>query len=583
MIEFRYPTVLSVQLPGGKKLLSFSAPAADIAIWGGVPQKKRFDDGQETAGFQREDNPKRIKRLTTFLKDPRNTLQNPLLCAERKAADCSIEFIASDIDPALGHAVIKLPDLSELSLAQVFQRVQNYLEDRVPALNGRPIPTDLLLKLQLQARDSGHHAERTEYDAGEEEITVDNLAPSEDEVAAGDSASTSVLFEDSHISDFWDEIAARRAILDKIAGDFQGDTFLGFSRDALESYIRPVVVMDGQHRLLGAIEAAKQAMDTPALMDEIEARIDGGDDEKVVTRDLLRRNSRQLAVSLLIDPHPAEHVFQFIVVNQTPTPIGRALLGTIVSTSLSNEELEVVAERLRSADIPLEESRAASFMARNAQSPFANKVELGISGGATTNKNDLLPWPVFVALVQMFRDLKGGYLYHQKNNDFAKAWGDKYLESSLLVEDFRDAGFLNVREYWSSFEGPWRILFIEFWRYVSDYFGNNIDPEASNYWGSPRKSNLFNKISLNILAADYFRYLRQNAVQLQDAEHIRETCHNWLAEIDKSYFNRDWKLDRAGVKKDSPGIRTSWARTWDEYRQNPERLPRIENYRPSVV
>lgn len=580
-MQFTYPAVLSVQIEGGKRLISFSAPAADIGTWGGVPQKKRFDDGEETAGFQREDNPNRIKSLTTFLKDPRNTLQNPLLCSERGAEGCKVEFVPLDGHGDLGQVRIEMPDLSAMPLVDVFERVQRYLEARVPALKGRPVPDALVARLQLMAREAGHAS--TEETADDSEDAAEEGAETLEDEAAAETASTAVLFEDSHISDFWDELAARRTVLEKLT-DFVGDEFLGFTREALESYIRPVVVMDGQHRLLGALEAAHQALDSPELMDAAERRIDAGEGEGEVTRDLLRSASRRLSVSLLMDPNPAEHVFQFIVVNQKATPIGRALLGTIVSTSLSNEELETVAQRLRDADIPLEESRAASFMARNELSPFAGKVELGMSGGKGPNKNELLAWPVMVGLVQTFRELKGAYLFHQKkNNDFAKAWADKYLEASPIVANYAAAGHASAREYWASFDGPWRGVFIAFWRYVADYFGDWNEPSAWNYWGNPRTSNLFNKISLSILAADFFRFMRQSGVELESAEQVSEICDRWLAEIDDRYFARDWKLGLAGVKKDSPGIRTAWAKTWDEYRQNPERLPRIENYKPSVV
>ncbi|MGU3422450.1 hypothetical protein, partial [Methylobacterium sp. D54C] len=377
--------------------------------------------------------------------------------------------------------------------------------------------------------------------------------------------------------------AARKVVLAKIAQTFRGDEFLGFTREALEGYIRPVVIMDGHYRLFGALEAARQALGTPAMMDAAERRIDAGEPEDQVTRDLLRESSRKLAVSMLMDPHPAEHVFQFIVVNQKATPIGRALLGTIVSTSLSTEKLEFVAERLRTAGIPLEESRAASFMARNEGSPFAGKVELGLSGGKGTNKNELLAWPVMVALVRIFRELSGAYLYHQKSNDFAKSWADRSLASSPIVSGYRAAGHESPPAYWEAFDGPWREVFIAFWSYVADFFGDDEEPSAWNYWGNPRTSNLFNKISLNILAADFFRFLRVNAVALESAEQVEAECEKWLAEIDRRYFARDWKLERAGVKKDSPGIRTAWAKTWDEYRLKPERLPRPENYKPSVV
>lgn len=578
-MRFKYPAVISLQAEGGQQLVTFSAPASDIGEWGGVPQKKRFEQGEETAGFQREDNQARIKSLATFLADPKNTLQNPLLCSDRGAEGCSVKFEPLEDGSALGELIIEMPAFSELPLSEVFERTQRYLESRVPSLKERDVPEALIAQLQLQARASGLAADEgsdgAEPAAAEDEA---ELADTSEDEASQEVASTAVLFEDSHISDFWDDLAARRIIMGKLSEEFVGDSFLGFSRQALESYIRPVVIMDGQHRLLGALEAARQKLDSPEMMVEAERRISEGETGEVVAKELLREASRRLPVSLLMDSNPAEHVFQFIVVNQKATPIGRALLGTIVSTSLSNEELETVAERLRRAAIPLEESRAASFMARNDRSPFKGKVELGVSSGKTGNRNELLAWPVMVSLVQMFRDLKGGVLYHQKSNDYAKGWADNFLSSSAIVADFEEKGFESAKDYWSSFDGPWRDVFIEFWTYVADFFGDTQEPTSWNYWGNPRTSNLFNKISLNILAADFFRFMRTRKILLNSAEDVASVCADWLGEVNKNYFSRDWKLDRVGVKKDTPGIRATWARTWDEYIAAPERLPRIEKY-----
>lgn len=66
---------------------------------------------------------------------------------------------------------------------------------------------------------------------------------------------------------------------------------------------------------------------------------------------------------------------------------------------------------------------------------------------------------------------------------------------------------------------------------------------------------------------------------------MKEIVADWLSEVDRDYFNRDWKLDRAGVKKDSPGIRFTWSKQWDEYRTGPkERLPNVGNFsKPTVV
>jgi hypothetical protein len=204
-----------------------------------------------------------------------------------------------------------------------------------------------------------------------------------------------------------------------------------------------------------------------------------------------------------------------------------------------------------------------------------------MSGG---NQNELLPWPVMVSLVQIFRDLAGATFYHQRN-DYAATWRLKHLDSSPIVAGYQAAGFATAYDYWRSFEGPWRGVFIEFWAAVRDLLGSVKDKNDHNFWGNPRKSNLFNKPSLHILAADFFRSMTMDKTAIADNEQVKGVVDEWLTDVDKDYFNRDWKLDRAGVKKDSPGIRFTWSKQWDEYRTGPkDRLPDVRNFsKPTVV
>ena len=473
-MEFKYAAVVSEQVSGGKKLVAFSAPAAEIERWSGIPQKKRFDDGEESAGFQREDKKSRIDELAVFLSDPRNTLQNPLLCSERTAKDAKVEFVPMAADPFLGQLVITVPDYSALTILEVFERVQEYLEERVPSLKGKSVPEEIVTALQLRARnegllgDDGQNAEGDADNSGDTSGDADGDSDSISETEEVESeGSTSALFEESHIAEFWEEVAGRREVLKKIGATQLGDSFLGFSREAMESYIRPVVVMDGQHRLRGALAAALRTLDSQASMEDTERRVAAGESPDAVCSDLKLKASRKLPISLLLDPDPAEHVFQFVVVNQKATPIGRALLGTIVSTSLSEEELETVTDRLQRAGIPLDESRAASYVARNRKSPFSGLVDLGMK---SANQNELLPWPVLVSLVQIFRDLRGAALYHQKT-DYAAAWQSKFLDQCTIVAGYQAVGFDSAGGYWRSIDGPWRGVFIEFWTAVRVYLG----------------------------------------------------------------------------------------------------------------
>jgi hypothetical protein len=574
-VEFRYKAILLHQTNASKPLALFAARSAEIDQWSGIPQKKRFgtgNDSSETAGFQREQNPARIKSLQEFYRDEHNVIQNPLLCATRELPDSKVSFVphgAGEGQVVLGEVVVEVPDYGSLPLDEIFGRVRAYIEKRVPELKTRTISEEFLNKLKEQAVAGGHFTELDAEDLGDdsaENNEVEAEGAADDAGAAGEMDASSALFEESHIVDFWQEVAARHELLKQIGGAANIDIFLNFTRDALVSYLRPVVLVDGQHRLAGALKAAAARLNDDDLKKEIEARVVAGEAPAVIERDLIRREARVLPVSLLLSSDPEEQVFQFVVVNQKATPIGRALLGTIVSTSLSNEEMGKVADRLRNAGIQLEESQAITFMARSPQSPFCGLVERGMAGDA----KDLLQWNVFASLIGIFRDLKGGKLFGGKN-DYAAIWRDKYLKDSEIVKNYEDEGCKTPMEYWSRLDGPWRGVFMSFWTEIREKFGNSSDPDKHNFWGRTRESNLFNKISLTILAADFFEYLVSSKTTIDGVADVPNLVSEWLESVSDGYFDKDRNL--GGVKKDSTGIRNQWAYVWSEYRKGGGSLP----------
>lgn len=575
MPSYSYPALLVQQTPDAKPMLLFAAPAAEIDKWAGVPQKKKFgeEEQDETIGFQREENQKRIESLKQFFGDDHNVIQNPLLCATRVLDEEVIRFVPSQTGAggqASGTLEIDIPNYSELSFQDLLMSVREYLEHRVPELKEKTPSEELIIRLKELARDAGHLSFSEEESAEEENV-------SEGESSENGKASedlTAVLFEESHIYDFWDEIAARHEVSKMIQEPILDPVFLGFSREALASYVLPAILVDGQHRLRGAMSAARARLSSDPLKAEIEKRIIAGEKPQEIDDELLVRESRVLPVSLLLSGDPEEQVFQFVVVNQKATPIGRALLGTIVSTTLSKGEMDKVAVRLKSAGIELEESQAITYLARHPDSPFRDLIQRGLAG----NGKDLLEWGVFAQLIAIFRDLKGGRLYGEKN-DYADVWRKHHLEDSGIVSSYNEAGCENKFAYWSKIDGPWRDVFVKFWTKIRDRFANNEDEESTAYWGKPRQSNLFNKPSLTILAADFFQFLRETRTPLQSPEQIDTLVDEWLEGVKNSYFDRNWEL--SGVKKDSTGIRNQWAYLWREYRKSPELLPQTRLYRQS--
>jgi len=566
-IEYRYNALRTSQTRSEKEIVLFSAPAHDIAIWAGVPQKKCFDGGGETLGFQRDENEHRTRDLGSFCSDPENIIQNPLLCAVRDLPITTVAFQpAPDQDQSsqFGTLLVTVPCYRRLSLLDILANVRKYVETRVPDLATKEPSNELLTALKERL---GLNTETFEH----RENGADVHADDESDEDRNDPAS--VLLDESHIADFWEEIAARHTLLKELGSDVADDEFCGYSRDALLSYIKPIVVVDGQHRLGGALRALSLQMDTPGIQEEIARKIDSGENPNSVDREIRKREARSLPLSLLLSSDPAEQVFQFVVVNQKATPIGRALLGTIVSTTLSNSEIDPVASRLDKAGIKLEESKAITYLIRNDQSPFYNLVERGLAG---TETNQLLRWTVLSSLIDVFRRLKGGKLYHIQV-DYAERWRKKCLtQSSIIPDDIRNS-IDECEEYWMRLDGPWRDVFVSFFKLVRDKLGNQDTLEAHNFWGRPRDSNLFNKISLTILSADFFRYLVGARRGINSVEEMPELIEEWLEDVNPDYFNRDWKL--SGVKKDSTGIRSRWSQLWAEYRENPTRLPSTARYR----
>jgi hypothetical protein len=572
MEQRTYPAVRVRQTPDAGELVLFAAPALEIDDWSGVPQRERLG-ADETVGFQREENSKRLNELISFFGDPHNVIQNPLLCASRDAS--KVSFTPADGDPTddaeIGTVTIEWEDLRSFPLLELLRRVKSNLEARLPDLAAHEVsPSKLAV---LKERANAEHPELGPNDLeGADNETFDEpedgpLGESDE----SDPAVTSVLFSDeSHIADFWEELATRVKVLEESGDDFSGESFLGFPKDAMISYLQPVVVVDGQHRLRGAILAAEKAVNSEECRPEIEQAVEDGSDPDDITERIKRRVARRLPVSLLLESAPAEHVFQFIVVNQKATPIGRALLGTIVSTSLSNQELAGVSERLTAAGIPLQDSQAIAYLTRHPESPFRDLVEKGLTGEGT----DLLQWNVLGSLVRIFRELKGGKLFHEKL-DYADKWRRDRLDSSGIVASSPDD--VTKFQWWAEADGPWRDVFVRFWGAVRDNLATTEDAGAGNYWGSPRRSNLFNKISLTILAADWFQFLCDRGYTIDTIDDVAPYVEDWLTGVKTTYFSRDWKL--GGVKKDATGTKAQWAYLWVQYRKDPVQLPQVSQFR----
>lgn len=574
MPSFEYPVIVNQQTRDSKPVLLLAAPATEIEQWAGIPQRRRLRDdiggeAVETVGFQREEKRGRVDAIATFIEHPENVLPNTLLVAAQD--ESTIKFEVDTADERRGTLTITLdPAIETASLGDLLGRLVAQLEARVPELAGRPVD-DAAVRRMLEGLSSGAESAQDGEGAGEDELDSD-----QDEVADTPSATDmAALFEqETHLVEFYDEVRARREAWVQAGPADDTADWVGFTRDAVLAYLQPAVVVDGQHRLLGAIAGAEQLVDSPEGLKRAAELLEGGLDEDAAHAAVMAECVRQLPVSFLLDVSKAEHVFQFVVVNQLATPMAPDLLGTIVGTSLSDAELTPIADRLSQAGIDLGYSRAVANLSRAEDSPFAGLVRTGVGGDAS----GALPGTVLKSLFAVFQDLKGGILESQPKSDFAQWWRADLLPRTGLVDPAitdRNARYEAWRE-WP--QGPARRLFIEFFTFVRDEFGDTDDMSAYNAWGTTR-SNLYNKVSLTILAADFFSFLHQRHNALENWDAVPEALSDWVKNVKgRDYFNRDW---RVRVKKDLPAVRQAWAATWHTYRQSPNlKLPDVRSYSP---
>lgn len=572
-MEYEYKAIKVQQTESSAPIVLFAAPASEIFEWVGIPQRRRLgdsaDSSAESAGFQREENPSRIDEIARFMGNMQNVIQNPLLGAIQISSE--VEIINQDGD----YCSVKISprDHRGRPLLEILLEVQQALIGRMPTLAQRTVQADRLAGVRrIMAASPGEIgvANDAALDAGSSLESVGG------EVEVAEEEAPAALFEEeTQVIDFFDQINARTVVLEELGQDAASlNSIAGFTREFLESTIKPVVLVDGQHRLRGALRTIDDAVDSASGQERIAKWIDDGLAPEEAEQLLQRETDRLLAVSLLCDDSPAEHVFQFVVVNQKATPMSAALLGTIVSTSLSKDELEPIAARLSDAGIELEDARAVAFLTRSPESPFRNLVSTGVRG----DRPGSLPWSVLRRLVNTVKNLEGGVLYHTPNIDYARMWRNKWLAQTGLIT--AGTPVEQRRASWAADDGPWRQFFIALHTAIRDKFGDTEDMSAYNAWGNT-KSNLFNLISLSILTADFFAFLNERGQELSDLDDLQKNLESWIGDLNAAYFNRDWRM--TGTKKDQPSIRRAWSEAWFEYRSVREKLPRVERYNPGGI
>lgn len=327
-----------------QRLLLFVAPASDIRSWAGVP-RKAFDYQH---GFQRTLNPGRVSDVVEYFReDPKNISPTAIVVGFTGAV--AIEPVSAQGQGGVESITVRitLPDLTQLSVAELASRALAELRTRIP----EP------LIAEIEANDAVAAAEANKL---VDEEVVDETFGIESETVVDVGGVEPEVQDRSYLADFYAQLLGYSRGLLPWPDE-------GPLREILYSILRPAIIVDGQHRVFGGAAA----------------------DEDM-----------HFAVCALPQSNWSESVYQFVVINQKAKPIKPAFLSSIIATSLSADEIASVYGRLKASKIDVERAEVMDRINTDPASPFNNMIDFEVEGSP-----GFLQFPGIARLAREFQNI----------------------------------------------------------------------------------------------------------------------------------------------------------------------------------
>ena len=306
--------------------MAFVAHAGDILSWAGIPRKS----DELLTGYQRFLDEKRVdSQITPFFQTVENCSPTAVIVALRKdsslghckLANESIEpgsIVHTTLTISLNDDALKTDDLFESALAYVNTRMAN--DNSPPSTNN---------------------------DEGDELEDEEDASPDEDDENYGDDST-----EDEALAHLGTSTLER---MRQLLNDRNNWTNRNF-RKAIVEFVKPVMLIDGQHRTSGAAKIGE--------------------------------NGLPFVICGLYDVPWTEQVFQFTVVNLKPKRLPPSTITAIAGLSLTRTEQHDVENRLRQAGVRMAEVSMMSLVAYSDESPFTDLVDMNV-GSRTENASRL--------------------------------------------------------------------------------------------------------------------------------------------------------------------------------------------------
>jgi hypothetical protein len=241
--------------------------------------------------------------------------------------------------------------------------------------------------------------------------------------------------------------------------------------EALEALCRPALVVDGQHRLIGAAKS---------------------------------ENNVTLPVVLIQNATWLDQIYQFIVVNETAKRVPTDLLTDIFGNSLTPKEQSEVRDWLAKSHVEVEPRIAAVVAGSHPDSPFRGLVRLQLGSGPAQG------YITEITVRQLIDGGRGGTPGWRTDADFFHYY---------IRPTFPD------KEEWESWtSGLWRQYWFAFWDEGAKYY-NSQKSEDVALW-STQQTNLTKAVTLRLFQELFITVAIDNA---KAAEKAAESLKSVLA------------------------------------------------------
>lgn len=525
MATIDYPAFFFRQRPDSPLQVAFVAPSSDIDAWARVPTKQTGN----IRNFQRAEMPTHVSEVQRFFDNLENASPTAVVIGfdpvrsknqVKLMDDGGSSLSVDDVKPGItvsGSVLIDCPEFPDVqTTSEVIdtidkhkEQVTRYILSELEELTNLKQKTLRLLQSEFQQRAVNR-------------MPFLSASAPDDEQEPDEEDTTAIDDQEDTESDQIDELSQLSPEAQKaLEGLSPSERHIVIGRLEFVAHLEPDILTELPDTQIHAIYREVCDELKPALLIDGQHRIMG-------TKKIARIPFLVCALPHALWP---ELAFQFIVTNRTAKKVQESLLINIVGNSLSRTQRASIEDRLREAGIHVGLIEAVMKVNEDELSPFYNMLSFGIKGEEG-----------FIDAAAL-------------RNKVVRLWYERKAPVESLF-DHRCQGRLkrDRTDYWKS-EELWFEYFIAFWNTVkkryrgSQVFSTELQDEAKKL----PVSKLMTATVLKIFQETILRYLSDHlrqqaqlggapvAESLGDVKSFEQLVTNTLRSLEPEFY-QGWTI-----------------------------------------